>query len=58
MGKEYTETQKKATYKYMEDKVKIQVLVTPEQREQFKAKAKSRGVSLTQLIVKLLEDAD
>lgn len=57
MGNTYTEAQKKATLKYQADKVKIQILVTPEQREQYKAKAQSRGLSLTQLIVKLLEDA-
>lgn len=58
MGKEYTEAQKKATLKYQADKVKIQILVTPEQREKYKTLAHSRGLSLTQLIVKLLEDAD
>ena len=58
MGKEYTEAQKKATLKYQADKVKIQILVTHEQREKYKALAQSRGLNLTQLIVKLLEDAD
>lgn len=57
MGKEYTEAQKRATLKYQADKVKIQVLVTPEQREKYKALARSRGLNLTQLIVKLLEDS-
>ena len=58
MGKEYTEAQKKAILKYQADKVKIQILVTPEQREQYKIKAKSRGLSLSQFIIKLLEDAE
>ena len=57
MAEKYTEAQKKAAYKYMEDKVKIQILVAPEQREVYKAKAKAKGLSLTQLIVKLLEEA-
>lgn len=57
MGNTYTEAQKKATLKYQADKVKIQILVTPEQREKYKTLAKSRGLNLTQLIVKLLEDA-
>lgn len=57
MGNTYTEAQKKATLKYQADKVKIQILVTPEQRENFKTKAKSSGLSLSQFIVKLLEDA-
>ena len=58
MAGKYTEAQKRATLKYQEDKVKIQIQVTPEQREHYKALASSRGLSLTQLIVKLLEDAN
>ena len=58
MGNTYTEAQKKATLKYQADKVKIQILVTPEQREKYKVLAASRGLNLTQLIVKLLEDAE
>lgn len=57
VGKEYTEAQKKASYKYQADKVKIQILVTPEQREKYKALASSRGLNLTQLIIQLLEEA-
>ena len=57
MGNKYTEAQKKASYKYQENKVKIQILVTPEQREKYRAMASSRGLSLTQLIINLLEDA-
>ena len=52
----YTESQKKAIYKYSADKVKVQILVTPEQRERYKALADSRGVSLTKLIIDLLEE--
>lgn len=57
MANKYTEAQKRATLKYQEDKVKIQILVTPEQREKYHALAKSKGLKLSQLIVKLLEDA-
>lgn len=57
MANKYTEAQKRASYKYQEDKVKIQILVSPEQREKYKALAKSKGLNLTQLIIKLLEDA-
>ena len=57
MASKYTEAQKKATLKYQADKVKIQILVTPDQREKYKALASSRGLNLTQLIIKLLEDA-
>ena len=55
MGEKYTEAQKRATLKYQADKVKIQILVTPDQREKYKKLAKSKGLNLTQLIVKLLE---
>lgn len=57
MANKYTEAQKKAILKYQEDKVKIQILVSPDQREAYKALASSRGLSLTQLIVNLLEEA-
>ena len=57
MANKYTEAQKKASYKYQADKVKIQILVSPEQREKYKALAESKGLSLTQLIIKLLEEA-
>ena len=56
MANKYTEAQKRASYKYQEDKVKIQILVSPEQREKYKSLAKSKGISLTQLIIKLLEE--
>ena len=57
MANKYTESQKRATLKYQENKVKIQILVTPEQREKYRVMASSRGLSLTQLIINLLEDA-
>lgn len=55
MGEKYTEAQKRATLKYQEDKVKIQILVTPDQREQYRQLAESRGMNLTKLIIALLE---
>ena len=58
VAEKYTEAQKRASLKYQADKVTIQIRVKPEQREKYKALAHSRGLSLTQLIVKLLEDAD
>lgn len=57
MANKYTEAQKRAAYKYQADKVKIQILVSPEQRNKYKAKASDSGLSLTQFIVKLLEEA-
>lgn len=58
MANKYTEAQKRASYKYQADKVKIQILVTPEQREKYKTLASSKGLNLSQLIVKLLEDGN
>lgn len=55
MANKYTEAQKKATLKYQADKVKIQILVSPDKREKYRELASSRGLSLTQLIVDLLE---
>lgn len=56
MGRKYTDAQKKAILKYQEDKVKIQILVTPEQRKKYKKLAELKGYnSLTQLIINLLE---
>ena len=55
MGNKYTDSQKKAILKYQENKVKIQILVTPEQREKYRAMANSKGLSLTQFIINLLE---
>ena len=57
MAEKYTEAQKRASYKYQADKVKIQILVSPDQRDKYKALANSKGLSLTQLIVNLLEEA-
>lgn len=55
MANKYTEAQKRATLKYQEDKVKIQILVTPDQRDRYKALAKSKGLSLSKLIIELLD---
>lgn len=57
MAEKYTEAQKRASLKYQADTVTIQIRVKPEQREAYKAKAKAQGLNLTQLIVKLLEEA-
>lgn len=55
MGRKYTDAQKKAILKYQEDKVKIQILVTPDQREIYRQLAKNKGMNLTKLIINLLE---
>ena len=53
MGRKYTDAQKKAILKYQDDKV--QILVTPDQREHYRKLAESRGMNLTKLIISLLE---
>ena len=57
MAEKYTEAQKRASLKYQADTVTIQIRVKPEQREAYKSKAKAKGLNLTQLITKLLEEA-
>lgn len=58
MGRSYTEAQKKAILKYQENKVKIQILVEKDQRDRYKEKAEQKGMSLTQLIIHLLENCE
>ena len=58
MGRKYTESQKRAILKYQESKSYIKITVTPEQKEKYKKLAESKGLNLTQLIIKLLEDAN
>lgn len=57
MGEKYTEAQKRASLKYQADKAQIKITVTPDQRDRYQKLASDRGVSLTQLIVELLEDS-
>lgn len=55
MAEKYTEAQKKASLKYQADKAQIKITVSKEQRERYQKLAADRGLSLTELIVKLLE---
>lgn len=55
MAEKYTEAQKRASLKYQQDKAQIKITVTPEQRDKYQKLASDRGVSLTKLIVDLLE---
>lgn len=57
MAEKYTEAQKRAIYKYQKDKVKLQILIPLEQREKYKKLAASKNISLTELIIGLLEDS-
>lgn len=55
MAEKYTEAQKRASLKYQADKAQIKITVSTEQREKYKKLAESKGVTLTELIVGLLE---
>lgn len=55
MGEKYTEAQKRASLKYQANKAQIKITVSPDQRERYQKLASSRGKSLTELIVELLE---
>ena len=55
MAEKYTEAQKRASLKYQADKAQIKITVSPEQRDRYQKLASSRGVTLTKLIVDLLE---
>lgn len=55
MANTYTESKKRAILKYQAKTVTIQIRVDKDKREQYKAVADRRGVSLTQLIKDLLD---
>lgn len=57
MANKYTEAQARASRKYQEKTVAIQIRVTHDQREKYRAEANSLGMSLNQYIIKKLEDA-
>lgn len=58
MAEKYTEAQHRAINKYMCGKCQIKITVTPEQRERYQRVAALHNMSLTQLIIKLLEEVD
>lgn len=52
MGSKYTESQKRATANYMEDKHTIRVVVTKEEADKYKKAAKEKGFhSLNKFII-------
>ena len=54
--KGYTEAQKNATRKYINEKLdEIKVRVPKGKREEYKAKAESKGLSLNAYIISLIE---
>lgn len=55
MAEKYTEAQKRASLKYQADKAQLKITVTTEQRDKYQKLASDRGVTLTKLIIDLLE---
>lgn len=56
MSGKYTDAQKKASLKYQSGMAQIKITVTKEKRDLYKQLADDKNMSLTSLIVKLLED--
>ena len=55
MGGKCTEARNRASMKYQRARAQIKITVSKEQRSIFQAHAERRGMSLTALIVSLLE---
>lgn len=55
MGAKYTDAQKKASKKYLEDFKCIKVRMSADDREKYHKLAQTKGVSLNQLVLDLLE---
>jgi predicted HicB family RNase H-like nuclease len=56
MSSKYTEAQKKASIKYLTEKTDdIRIRVRKGKKDEYKAYAESRGISLNALIIDLLE---
>lgn len=56
MGNKYTDAQKKASMKYLAQKTDdISLRVPKGYKDKYKAYAKSKGISLTKLIMELIE---
>lgn len=56
MGATYNDAQKKASIKYLADKTdSVQIRVPKGKKEEYKALAASKGLSLNAYIIKLIE---
>lgn len=55
MGNKYTEAQARAIKKYQDAHTSIKITLEKEQKKQYQEHAKQKGLSLTQLIVNLIE---
>lgn len=57
MGEKYTDAQKKATIKYLQEKTdSVQIRTKKGTKDRWKSAAAARGVSLNQLIVDSVEE--
>lgn len=56
MGGEYTQAQKKATKKYMENKSEIHIVVTKKQKEAIIDRAQGLGLNVSAYIKELIEN--
>lgn len=56
LAEKYTEARARSIRKYLDKTVAIQIRVTEEKRDQYKRSAQEKGLSLTQYIIKLLEE--
>lgn len=54
MANKYTEAQKRASLNYQKGMAQVKITVSKEQRDQFKRLAERQGVTLTQLVLRLL----
>lgn len=53
-----TEAQRRASRKYQDKTVTIQIRVPKEKREEYRSAAEAKGLSLTKYIIELLECAE
>lgn len=56
MGRKYTEAQKKATMKHMEELASISIRVKPEEADKYKSAAKKCGLSLRQFLLTAMDE--
>lgn len=56
MANKYTEAQKQASQRYIENNAQIRLVVSKEQKERYKMLADAEGKSLTRYIVDILEN--
>ena len=55
MGREYTEAQKRASLEYQKNKTRVQVWLTPEQKQKYQIYAYDKDLTLSELVVNALD---